>query len=255
MPDNTLEATADSLSSAAQAAFTQFGAAIRGSGVDAATDWQAVEVAASVLDKLGRDTADGIRNIQENATLPEFEKRVRINELNELHANMSRLANRDLEASVAKVESSLLEAQRVIPESDPFGQMMVRNEIDQLVAAYPHSPEKPGKPMLVILQEIAQQSPRYAAEIAGQYGKVKLTASGEAQFAQDLFKNVVTLASADTPKAQAAKNALNVMTQLKVKGHMPGISIASRYRVEAANQPAKPAGRPAWTPDTIIPRR
>ena len=263
MPETT-EQTADRLATAAQNSFNEFGAALQGSGADAYRDWAAVQNNVASLTRLSRDTASGIRNLQENEAIPDFERWARIAELNSLSEGLMRSVNKDLQDSVAKVEDSLLEALRpAFPETSVDSttagdRQLVRSEIDQLVAAATPAPGKPGQPMLSILMGIAKQSPAYAAEIVGNYGKVKMMAAGEHQFAADLPKNVMReLASVPggTPKAQSAKRALSEMARLQVKGHIPGLTHAAKFRVEAANTPAKPVGPPAWQPDTLIPRR
>ena len=244
--------TPDQIERNAQASFNEFGAHINGSGVEAAKDWEAVVVQAGVLDTISRRIASGITAIQEDTTLPDEVRRLRVAELNDTAEGLMRSTEKELQAAIAKVESSLLEAQRVLPESDSGDQGLVRHEIDQLVAAETskRTSEKAGKSMLVILMELAQQSPKYAAELASDYGKMLMTTAGEQQFIPALFKNVVTLATASSPKGQNAKNALNEMTRLQVKGHLPGLSFAARQRIAAANTP-KPVDR-AWRPDFIV---
>lgn len=251
MPNETLDETADKLAGAAQTSFNRFGAVLQGSGAEAYRDWAAVQNNVATLTRLSQDAAAGIRNLQEDSTKPEYERGVRIAELNQTVELLMRDVNRDLQDSVARVETSLLEALRPTPpESDAGDRALVRSEIDQLIAA------RPGKAMLPTLMEIAKQSPAYAAEIVGSYGEVKMRAAGEQRFLADLPKNVMReLANVPggTPKAQAAKKALAEMNRLQVKGHIPGLAHAAKFRLEAANQPVKPLGRPQWIPDTIFP--
>jgi hypothetical protein len=255
MPETADEISAR-LEGAASTSFREFSAALVGSGVGAQTDWSNAQADAARLSGLSHQAASGIRKLHEDTTLSDGERRARINDITQTATDLMRGIDKDLAASVAKVEASLLEAQRVLPEHDPSERSMIRNEIDQLVAAETakRTPEKPGKSMLVILMELAQQSPRYAAEIADTYGTVKMQAAGEVQFIANLHRAVIGLASANTPLAQAAKRAMDTMNRLKVKGHLPGLSFSARERIAAANS-AKPAGRPAWQPDTLIPRQ
>jgi hypothetical protein len=256
MPDPTPEEIARKLSTAANASFDQFGAALHASGVDANNDWSQVRLHQARLDTLSRQVASGISGLHEDTSMPDAERRARIVDINQTFDEMSRSIEKDLRGSVAKVEASLLESQRVLPDSDPQQRLMVRNEIDQLVSGYPPStPEKPGKPMLVKLMEIAQQSPAYASEIADSYGKVKMTAAGETEFITNLYKNVIGLAGATSPKAQACKATQDQMAQLQVAGHIAGLYQAAKFRVQGANSPKPPVARPAWQPDTIRPIR
>jgi hypothetical protein len=252
MPDPTPTEIATKMSTAATAAFDTFGSALAASGVDAVKEWGQVKLHAAQLDQLGRQAASGIKSLHADESISYADRTARIADINAAFDIGVRGYEKDLRASLATVENSLLAAQRVEVDSDPFQRQLIRQEIDQLLAGNAGTADRP-KAMLVRLQEIAVMSPKYAAEIADPLGigHVKMVAAHEAEFAGDLYRNTIALAGASTPKAQAAKAKQAEMAP--VIGHVAGLYNAAKFRVAGANTPkqTEPKG---WQPDTLIQR-
>jgi len=126
--------------------------------------------------------------------------------------------------------------------------LIIRQDIDRRVAAMTKSPSSdnqivkaPGASAMQALMALARD-PKYAAELYSGYADIILTEHGE-RAAIPAFKSaLLKLTPATTPKATAARAALDAMNRTKVKGYQMGVIHAAREKVTAAAAPRKQTG-------------
>lgn len=246
-----------SLETAGNNAFAAMTAQVAASGVDAAAQWNGVINAKANLEAAQSDLVSRIEALKDNDSLPEFEKAARIQQLAGI-AESSRVAGiKQMDRIMADFEASLIAAQRsdLVP-AESAERVLIRQEIDQLVAAATQGTNKAGEPyragdsMLLALTRVVQSNPtRYGAEVLGDYGKIKMQTAGEQRFAADLERNVMAITPGTTPKSQTARALLKQLQQ--TKGRIAGINHIAQQRLEAAVKP-KPVELRAGDPRRYI---
>lgn len=240
--------------------YTEMDRALTGSGAEANREWSAVVNARYQLERLGVDVADGIAEIQDNPLLSEMERYQRIKDNRDIFDATRQRAEKDLERSLDAFQESLVAAQRSdLVVAEPGERPLIRDEIQRYLAeatkprqdAWGGARHIPGEDTKIALLKLMEANPgRYAAEVAGDYGKMLVSPAEH----RELVKLAMLVTPGQTPKSQSARVALAALDRTKLRGLTAGISHVAKQRVEKASTP-KPPERGQYIPDTIRPIR
>jgi hypothetical protein len=257
MPNETLEQTADRLAGDALKTYSAFQEQLKGTPGSNYSDFQSVQASAQAMAQIGSKAAENIGKIREDYTMPDDMKAKRVSLIESNAEAIMQDMRQSVVKGVERIESSLMDAIKPTPLTDPTKQLLARQELEMLIAAAmpPRPADQPGGPtMLQTLTTLAVSNPDHAAEILGTFGQALMARSKEQASISALHKNVVrTLAGipGGTPQAQASKQALAAID--KVKGMAEGFRQAGKMRLDAT----RPSGiklSPPNSPDTIAPQ-
>lgn len=226
------------LAELADQAFTDFGAALKGSGVEADQAWRQVLSHRQTLE-LGSQQTEA--TLTEIAELPPYVTRDERNYKTQLQLDIfdsvEKASTKGMQEGFTQLRAALELAARsdMTPSSDSAGRALLRQDIDNLVAG------NKDAGVLTALTTLAM-NPKYRNEVA-EYGPGLLRAAGYGALADRLVPTIIAGTPGTTPKAQAARTALKALD--KAVGHVAGISHSARKRVEATQPQQRPgfAGR------------
>ena len=245
----------------AEAEFANFGPTLKAAGVDADKAWQAVEGSKAWLEHAADECEAAITAALDDPYLPEEARHLKIRQARDIYEAAEKQHRSSLTGGIEILQSVLELAARsdLNPAENPAERQLIREELRLKLAGMtqPASDGQGGRPFhggkstYQALMEIVQSNPgRYAPEVAA-FGADLLTAAGESAFAKDLHANIVKITAGTTPKARAAREALNSLAKVQAHANTT-IPRAARARIERA---AAPRQTSQIRPDTIRPSR
>ncbi len=233
------------LGEAADAAFNAFGTRLQGAGVDVGAAYQQLLVHKASLTQAASTAADAITSTMDDEFMPADQKQYRIRLAQDVFDSVELAATKGMQDGFKALREFLTQAaQADLTPAEPGERALIRQELDLELAGVSGS-------ILNRLFELAR-NPRYTAEIASGYGRLKLMANKEGEFANRLVHGIIASIPGTSQKAKAARVALDALNATKVEGHIGGLLHSARARVAAAGKPRPVSGYQA---DTLIPRR
>jgi len=240
----------------ADAAYDEYGALLQRAGVDAGLEYGAIMKTKANLAAQMEQITSALADLDADEYMPEAVRLQRMRDLKDMGELLVQASERQLNQWWAEHEATLERAAMSdLVRDEPAEEVLIRQELDRYLAAATKQPEqvlgvpyRPGQTVKEALLALIRSNPRYAATVAGDYGRMLLSPADHAE----LTKLARLTMPGTTPKAQAARAALAGLKQ--AKGHTVGLTFAARQKLSAALTP-KPAQPGRYRPDTIIPRR
>lgn len=229
-----------------------FSQALKGSGVEAVREWDAVQVTYLGMESTLEDITGRIQAVFKDRYMPDAEKQQRVTTLAALGDSEIRAAEQNLKQQWPQVER-LLEAAAAsdLVRAEPAESALIRGEIDRHLAAatkpaqeaWGGAPFKPGQSVKDALRDLLTGNPqRFAAEITGDYGRVLLNPADHAE----LSKIARLTTPGTTPKAQAARATIPLAGRARAHTNH-AVFQAKQALAEALKQPT--ADRGGYRPD------
>jgi hypothetical protein len=231
------------LGAVADSAFTDFGTALQGAGVDVGRAWQQVQGHKAELEAAASQTASSIEALQDDQWMDATQKAARIRLLQDVYDSARIASMRGMAEGLAQTRAALTESAKAdLAPGEPMARMLLQKEIDMKLSMVRGS-------YLQTLFEMARD-PRLTAEVAA-YGPMKLEANNEREVASRLVPGILASVPGMTPKSQAARSALKKLD--RAQGTVVAIEQSTAARVARAAKPRPPATG-TYKPDTLRPR-
>ncbi len=243
---------------AANAAYTEFGGLLAQEvGTDLGQAWGRALAAKSELEVMPDKLAADLEAIDSNPMLTATARVELRRQAGDVYESAVRAGVKKLAAEVSLTRSTLETAaisDLTTPLEDAGQRSLIRDEMDKYIATA-MSPtitsggthRQPGATMQEALLNLARlDAARYGPEIAGSYGKSLLSATGQGSEQPKLVHLIQLSTPASTPRAQAARTALEAIKRTQLEGQTARIALATRAKIEAALNPKSDEPKRNW---------